>query len=188
MMIKRGDTTFDKILAHHKNPEAFELSKTDQEILDRWRYIFIAMLNHSSKIEIVNALVKQGHSQSQAYADIRNTESLFGDVMKANREFERALFLAGVKDMLKRSIQKGDRKAEGKARDLWGKYGELGKEDDIQFNPAKLENVPIQFSLTKEEIELFRQHTKGGAVNLNLNGPIDVEFEEIPADAESDSD
>ncbi|WP_417365554.1 hypothetical protein [Flavobacterium beibuense] len=185
MLVKRGDSTFDKILAHHSNPEDFPLTTTEQKQLDRWRKIFSLMMNHYNKIEIVNQLVKDGLSQSQAYSDIKTTEALFGNVMKANKDFERALFIADTKDFLRRCIQKQDRTNEAKARLLLGRYGDFDKDDDPKFNPAKLENPEIQFDLPPEYMAILKQMMQGGVQDFNKLDVINTEYEELEKEDES---
>lgn len=182
MLIKRGDSTFDKILAHHSNPEAFPLTKSEQEQLGRWRKIFALTMNHYTKMQIVDMMVKEGLSQSQAYSDIRNTESLFGNVLKANKEFERAWYIADTKDFLKRCIQKGDRNNEAKARALLGKYGDMDKDDDMKFNPEKLVHQEAQFDLPEAYMKLLKDMMQGGVHDFNKMDVINVDFEEIEED------
>lgn len=190
MIIKRDDTTFDRILANHKNPEAFPLTVLEQEQLDRWHEAFTLMLNHWSKPKIVERWAKEkGIKSSQAYADIRNAESLFGNVLKADAEGYRIKWLLWAEDYLMRCKQKGDRNNEAKALLLIGKYAQLDVVDDQEFNAAKLENPDIRFDVDKKDLQVLKQHTnngKGGVDDLNLTGPIeDIEFEEIDVDAES---
>ena len=185
MIIKRGDSTFDKILAHHRNPEAFELSAKEEEILARWRKTFHYQFNHYSKVEIVAKLEKEfGLSTAQAYADVRNAEALFGSVMESNKEFERALYIAGIKDFIKRCVQKGDRTNEAKARLLLGKYGDFSAENDPQFNPEKLENPDLKLVLDERFRELINQMTTGGLQDFNKLNIVDVQYEELADDAE----
>lgn len=190
MIIKRDDTTFDRILANHKNPDAFPLTKNEQEQLDRWEEAFTLMLNHWSKPKIVQRLIKEhGIRSSQAYADIRNAEMLFGNVLKADAEGYRAKWLLWAEDYLMRCKQKNDRSNEAKALLLIGKYAQLDKEEDPRFNPAKLENPDILFDLDKTDLAALKQHTntgKGGVDDLNLTGPIEyVEFEELDDNGDS---
>lgn len=180
MLIKLGDSQFDKILAHHKNPDAFPLTEVEKRQKDRWSEAFKLLLNHFSKREIVDLWVKEkGLSEAQAYADIKNAQSLYGNVLKADKEADRAIWIAWVQDYLKRCKQKGDRKNEGKALDLLAKYAGFANEDNPLFNPKKLENVEIQFVLDKEYLDLLKKIMAGGVANFNLDEPLDVEFEEI---------
>lgn len=190
MIIQRDDNTFDKILANHKNPVAFPLSVNEQEQLDRWNEAFMLMLNHWSKPKIIERWAKEkGIKASQAYADIRNAEALFGNVLKADPEGYRAKWLLWAEDYLMRCIQSGDKNGEAKALAMIGKYAQLDTKDDPRFNPEKLANPEIKFDVSKRDLEALKQHTntgQGGVDDLNLSGPIiDIDYEEIDKDGKS---
>jgi hypothetical protein len=104
-------------------------------------------------------------------------------VFKTEKAAEKAMWKEWVKDGLLRAIRKGDSKAEMKALDLLAKYGDLD-EKDLEFNPAKLENVEIQFAVAKKYLELLKQKETSGVADFNRTEPLDVEFENIE-DAES---
>jgi hypothetical protein len=187
MLIKRGDSTFDKILAHYINPEHFPLSETNTDILNRLNEVFALRLNHFSSQQIVNKWVKEkGISQAQAYLDIRNSEKLFGNVMKADVEGSRALFLEYVRDSLKRCIQKGDRSNEQKALKLLGEFGGLKNEDNPEFNPEKFENMEIHVNVNKDVQARLLEMLSTGSVDLNNLNVTDIDFEEIKIDEDDD--
>jgi len=187
MLIKRGDSTFDKILAHYINPEFFPLSETNTEILNRLNEVFALRLNHFSSQQIVTKLVKdRGISQAQAYLDIRNSEKLFGNVLKADKEGSRALFIEHVRDSLKRCIQKGDRNNEQKALKLLGEFGALKNEDNLEFNPEKFENMEIHVNVNKDVQARLLEMLASGSVDLNNLNVTDIPFEELNPDEEDD--
>jgi hypothetical protein len=187
MLIKRGDTTFDKILAHYINPEHFPLSETNTEILNRLNEVFALRLNHFSSQQIVNKWIKEkGLSQAQAYLDIRNSEKLFGSVLKADAEGSRAVWLEYTRDYLKRCKQKGDLNNEGKALKLLAEYGGLANEDNPEFNPEKFENMEIHINVNKQVQETLLQMLTGGSVDLNNLNVTDIDFEELKSEEEDD--
>ena len=183
MLITLGDTPFDKILAHHKHPEEFPLTDKEADQLARWSEIFTLLLNHFSKAEIVLRWQKEkGLSASQAYADIRNSESLFGNVLKADKEGARALWIAWTQDFLKRCKQKGDRNNEAKALLLMAKYSGFDNDEDPKFNPAKLENVPLGFELAAPFIKILENMADQGVHDFNKLDISTVEFEVVKDD------
>lgn len=187
MLIKRGDTTFDKILAHYINPELFPLSETNTDMLNRWNEVFALKLNHFSSQQIVNKWVKEKElSQAQAYLDIKNSEKLFGNVLKADTEGSRAIWLEYTRDSLKRCIQKGDRSNELKALKLLAEYGGFANEDNPEFNPEKFENMEIHVNVNKEVQQRLLEMLSGGSVDLNHLNVTDIEFEELKPDEEDD--
>jgi len=180
MLIKRGDSTFDKILAHYINPEHFPLSETNTDILNRLNEVFALRLNHFSSQQIVNKWVKEkGISQAQAYLDIRNSEKLFGNILKSDVEGSRAIWLEHTRDSLKRCIQKGDRNNELKALKLLAEYGGFANEDNPEFNPEKFENMEIHVNVNKDVQARLLEMLSTGSVDLNNLNVTDIDFEEI---------
>lgn len=180
MMLKVGDTTFDKIQAFYIDPEKYPLTDKVEEIRLRWVTVINLLQKAYSKVKIANMLEKQyGISQAQAYIDIRNSENTFGNVMRTEKEAYKSMWLEWTKDYLKRARQKGDMKAEGKALDLLAKYGDLDA-DSLDFNPEKLENVEIQINLPKGMHELFMKFISSGVVDLNDFNATEIDYEDVP--------
>jgi hypothetical protein len=180
MMIKIGDSTFDKIKAFYIDPERYQLTDTQEEIRQRWICIITWQLKVFSKHSIVNMLTKQfGIEQAQAYIDIRNAENIFGSITNTDNDAYKAMWMEWTKDFLKRSRISGDKKAEGKALDLLAKYGDLGA-DNPEFNPEKLLNKEIQIEVPKEMLKLFQEFISNGTVDLNKLNVTDIGFEALP--------
>lgn len=186
MLIKRGDTTFDKILAHYINPEHFPLSETNTDLLNRYNEVFALRLNHFSSQQIITKWKAKGLSQAQAYLDIRNSEKLFGSVLKADAEGSRAIWLEYTRDYLKRCKQKGDLANEGKALKMLADYGGLANEDNPNYNPEKFENMEIHVNVDKQVQAKLLEMLSGGSVDLNNLNVTDIDFEELKTDEEDD--
>ena len=187
MLIKRGDSTFDKIKAHYINPELFPLSETNTDNLNRLNEVFALRLNHFSSQQIVNKWVKdKGLSQAQAYLDIRQSEKLFGSVMKSDTEGSRAIWLEHTRDFLKVCVQKGDRNNQAKALLLLAKYGGFANEDNPEFNPEKFENMEIHVNVPKEVQNRLMEMLSGGSVDLNDLNVTDIDFEELKPEDDDD--
>ena len=186
-VVNRDDNTFQHILAHHSNPDAFPLNEKQQDILDRWRKIFAMQLRNHNRMRIVNSLVNDGLSMSQAYADIKNVESFFGSVLKADKEFQRVLWLERANDGYVRALQKGKDELAQKYEDMIAKYSGFNDKDDAEFNAEKLENKTIEFALDKFTIELLKgkgikTNGTGNVVDFNNFNVVDIAFENIPDD------
>lgn len=189
MLIKRGDSTFDKILAHYIDPEHFPLSDTNTDILNRLNEVFALRLNHFSSQQIVNKWVNEkGISQAQAYIDIRNSEKLFGNVLKADVEGSRVVWMEHTRDYLKRCIQKGDRNNTGKALKLLAEYGGFSNEDNAEFNPEKFQNMEIHVNVDKQVQAKLLEMLAGGSVDLNNLNVTDIDFEELKTDEYEEDD
>lgn len=186
MLIKRGDTTFDKILAHYINPEHFPLSETNTDLLNRYNEVFALRLNHFSSQQIITKWKAKGLSQAQAYLDIRNSEKLFGSVLKADAEGSRAIWLEYTRDYLKRCKQKGDLANEGKALKMLADYGGLANEDNPNYNPEKFENMEIHVNVDKQVQAKLLEMLSGGSVDLNNLNVTDIDFEELKPDEDDD--
>lgn len=180
MLTKRGDSTFDKLLAHYINPELCPLSEANRDILNRLNEVFALRLNHFSSQQIVNKWVTEKNiSQAQAYIDIRNSEKLFGNVLKSNAEGSRAIWLEYTRDYLKRCIQKNDRNNEGKALKMLAEYGGFANEDNPEFNPDKFENKEIHINLDKNLLNKLNDIIGAGVVDFNNIDVTEIEYEDI---------
>jgi hypothetical protein len=185
MMVKIGDSTFDKIQAFYIDPEKYPLSTTLEKIRQRWIVVMTLQLKVYPKWKIANMLEKDfGLSQAQAYIDIRNAENIFGNVIKTDNEAFKTMWVEWTKDYLKRSRQSGDKKSEGKALDLLAKYGGLS-EDVLEFNSEKLEKKEITINLPKEILPYLIDLIGKGVVDLNALDVTDVKFEEVNDEKEN---
>lgn len=179
MLVKMGDSTFDKIKAFYINPEEFPLSDKLEEIRSRW----VAINNFSSKaygkIEIANMLKRDyGISQAQAYIDIRNAENIFGSTTTTDSNAFKAMWIEWTKDYLKRCRQSGDKVNEAKALALLAQYGDLDKEE-LDFNPEKLENKELKLIIPNEQLELLRSMVSKGVVDFNNLNVTDINYEDV---------
>ena len=189
MMVKVGDSTFDKIKAHFIAPDLYPLSEKNREKYDRYNEIFNLRLAYWSSKEIVNKFVEEkGLSVAQAYLDLRNSENLFGIVLKADAEGSRALWIEWTRDFLKRAKENKDRKSEATALKLLAEYGGFSGEENADFNPEKLENVEIKFAIPKELFKYLKLPNNQGVDDSNMSAPIDIEFENVTEDDEQGED
>lgn len=179
MMIKKGDSTFDKIQAFYIDPEHYPLSPTLEEIRIRWTLVVNLQLKAYSKIKIANMLEKDyGVSQAQAYLDIRNAGNMFANVFQTDEKVFKAMWIEWATDYLKRSKQNKDLKSEGKALDLLGKYGNLDAEA-LEFNADKFENKEIHIHMDKKLQLKLTEMLGGGVVDFNSLDVTDIAHEEV---------
>lgn len=187
-VINRDDNTFQHLVAHYSNPEAFKLNDKQAEILERWRMIFALQLRGHNRMRVVKILEKEGLSTSQAYADIKNVESFFGNVMKADKEFQRVLWLARAEDDYIRAKQKGNDELAAKIHANIAKYNGLDKKDDTAgFNAEKLENNTIELAFGKETTEMLKKlsaNNNGNVIDFNEFNVVDIDHEELAPDEE----
>lgn len=178
--IQKGDTTLEKIMAHHIDPVRFPLSPKLEEIRKRWAEVLTLSFNYYSPQQIVNKLMEDHDiSLAQAYLDVKNAQTLYGNVMETDKKGKQAILYEYAHKYYQRSIQAKDLKAQAKALELMAKFGGLDEVELADFNPEKLENVEIKFAIQKEFLALLKQQPTAGVADFNRTEPIDVEFEDI---------
>ncbi|WP_444671270.1 hypothetical protein [Flavobacterium columnare] len=176
MLVKLGDSTFDKIQAYYVNPDKNELSETVNDIRLRWLTVLNLRRNGYAKFKVANMLERDyGLSQAQAYIDIRNAESIFGDIYKTDKDVERMFFKEQVADFIKRARKKGDLKMEAKGFDLWAKYGGF-EEDDVLFDADKFEKKDIEIAVDPKLVALLQKMLGNGVVDFNNIDATDIDF------------
>ena len=187
--IQKGDTTLEKIMAHHIDPVRFPLSPKLEEIRKRWAEVLTLSFNYYSPQQIVNKLMEDhGVSLAQAYLDVKNAQILYGNVMESDKKGKQAILYEYAHKYYQRAIQAKDLKAQAKALELMSKFGGLDEVDLADFNPEKLENVEIKFAIPKELYQYLKMGEHEGVDDSNLSAPIDIEFENVEEDEEQSED
>ena len=187
--IQKGDTTLEKIMAHHIDPVRFPLSPKLEEIRKRWSEVLTLSFNYYSPQQIVNKLMEDhGVSLAQAYLDVKNAQILYGNVMESDKKGKQAILYEYAHKYYQRAIQAKDLKAQAKALELMSKFGGLDEVDLADFNPEKLENVEIKFAIPKELYQYLKMRANQGVDDSNLSAPIDIEFENVEEDEEQSED
>ena len=187
--IQKGDTTLEKIMAHHIDPVRFPLSPKLEEIRKRWSEVLTLSFNYYSPQQIVNKLMEDhGVSLAQAYLDVKNAQILYGNVMESDKKGKQAILYEYAHKYYQRAIQAKDLKAQAKALELMSKFGGLDEVDLADFNPEKLENVEIKFAIPKELYKYLKMGEHEGVDDSNLSAPIDIEFENVEEDEEQSED
>jgi hypothetical protein len=187
--IQKGDTTLEKIMAHHIDPVRFPLSPKLEEIRKRCSVVLTLSFNYYSPQQIVNKLMEDhGVSLAQAYLDVKNAQILYGNVMESDKKGKQAILYEYAHKYYQRSIQAKDLKAQAKALELMSKFGGLDEVDLADFNPEKLENVEIKFAIPKELYQYLKMQPNQGVDDSNLSAPIDIEFENVDEDEEQSED
>lgn len=178
MIAKIGDSTFDKIQAFYVNPEHYPLSEQQESIRQRWVMVVNLLLRGFPKFKIANMLERDFNlSLAQAYIDIRNSESIFGDIYKTSKEVEKAMWKEWVKEYYLTAKRKGDAKSVGKALDLFAKYAGF-TEEDLSFNPDKLLNKEISIDLDPKLLKYLQNMVSGGIADFNSLDVTDISYED----------
>jgi len=134
------------------------------------------MLRGFPKYKIANMLEKDFQlSQAQAYLDINNATSLFGDINQTSKEVEKTIWKEWVREFIQRAKRKGDLKAEAKGLDMYAKYGDFGAEE-LSFDPEKLAKVEIQTAVDPKLIENLMKMISKGVVDFNKLDVTDIDL------------
>lgn len=177
---KRGDTSLDKIRAYYADPVKYPLSPTLEAVRERLQYVMQLRLNYWNKQKIVTFLKEKFDvEQAQAYADIRNSELLYGEINETSRKAKQALLYEFSFQALQRARERGDGKTETKAIELMSKFGGLDQEENLEFNPEKFEAVTPKLSVNNKAMAKFMEMIVKGVVDLNDFNATDVDFEEV---------
>lgn len=177
LLVKTGDTSFDAIWAHYKDPKKYKLSEKQQELNKRWLAAFTFRMKFKSRVQTVNAMMKQFKiSRALAFIDLKNSERLFGDVMKAERQGSLAVLYEYAHNFYLKSRDAGDLKSMGKALELMGKYSEIDREVSLTFNPDKLENKQVKLSVSKTVQQMVINQLEKGTVDFNKIIDADAEI------------
>lgn len=178
--IRKGDTTFDNIMAHHIDPLKFPLTSKQEVIRVRWAEVLTLRLNYYSRMQVANKLVEDhGLCMAQAYIDIRNSELLYGNVLKADKEGTRAILYEYAHKFYQMAIKDRDLKAMAKGLELMAEFGGVKEMDNQEFNPEKLENKELRLVIPKAQLEALQVMLGKGVVDFNNLNVIDVDYEEI---------
>lgn len=186
---KRGDSSLDKIRAYYADPKKYELSPTLEAVRERLQHVMQLRLNYWSKQKIVTYLKDHYDiEQAQAYADIRNSELLYGEINETSRKAKQAILYDFSFQFLQRARERGDLKAEAKALELLSKFGGLDEEDNLEFNPEKFEAVTPKLSISNKAMAKFMEMAMKGVVNLNDFNATDIDFEDVTNDDNTNVD
>jgi len=186
---KRGDSSLDKIRAYYADPKKYELSPTLEAVRERLQHVMQLRLNYWSKQKIVTYLKDHYDiEQAQAYADIRNSELLYGEINETSRKAKQAILYDFSFQFLQRARERGDLKAEAKALELLSKFGGLDEEDNLEFNPEKFEAVTPKLSISNKAMAKFMEMAMKGVVNLNDFNATDIDFEDVTNDENTNVD
>ena len=178
--LSKGDSTFDIIMAHHIDPIKYPLTDKQEEIRARWAEVFALRLNYFSRIQVANKLVEdRGISMAQAYIDIKNSEHLYGNVLKADKEGNRAVLFEYAHKFYQRAIQQKDLKAQAKGLELLAEFGGIRDTENLEFNPEKLENKELHLVIPKEQLEALKQLVSNGVVDFNKLNVTDVNYQDV---------
>lgn len=163
--------------------EKESLSDHQLEKLDRIEAIYRMLLDWKSQLSIVKKIVKLFKvSRTQAYREIQETQFIFGNNKRANKEFKRHMAEQMALKAFKVAKEDKDAKAMASATRAYIEASgcNLSDPDLPDFEKLQPNVYPIILD-AKTEALLSQLIATPGAINLSkIQNIEDVEFEEIP--------
>jgi hypothetical protein len=180
LKLQRPDNTFESIMAYHLNPDKYKLSDKQEKIRKRWAEVLTLRLNYMSRIQVANKLVEDYDiCLAQAYNDISNSELLYGNVLKADKEGTRAILFEYAHKFYQRAVSSKDLKMQSKALELMSQFGGLNDTENAEFNPEKLENKEIKIVMDPKLQKMLFEMVSKGVADFNGLNVTDVSFEDV---------
>lgn len=159
-----------------------ELTVHQFDYLRRVRSAYGMMLEAKSNAYIIGRLMETFEiSHSQAWRMVRETERLFGNMKKTNKEIKRHIAEEMAKEAFRIAKQRGDTKAMVSAIRAYSEATGINIEDPDLPDFAKLDPSLVIMVLPEEDASILKNLLKGGVLDLNQlpNETVDIEHEEI---------
>ena len=150
----------------------FQLTATQQKKMERYQFIYNALVTGKYTDKEVLAQVMQNYNikQAQAYQDMSATQEIFSTVINVNKQFELSLSLQINKNYLRKCEELGDMKSLAKfeknridiiklLEDVEDNRGEMfeGHVFEMTFNPELLGAKPISKKDMKDLLDSINQ-------------------------------
>lgn len=177
--INKHDTTLETIMAYYMNPEGIKLTSKQEQIKDRWRFINECWLKADSTKTIINKCIAQfGVDERSVYFDIKNAKKLYGYINEADLKASRYIHYQYAVANYKKACLQRDLNAQRLAivlmHDLCG-----GNDDQLTFNPDKLEVFDYIIKLPAKIEEFIKKHGSDGVMDFNQVSAEDAEYIEL---------
>ena len=131
---QRFEDAFDQIMRWYKDESGrIQLSPSLEGRRKRWLSAREWMLTYKPLTDtgVVNFLMQHhGVSEPQAWRDVRDTKRFFASMEKANREFERIMLVANIKDLRTKAESLGQFKVAAQCDATLAKMGQFDKPDE----------------------------------------------------------
>lgn len=163
-------TTYDKIIAYLKDPEANKdtLTANEQAMLDRRMEAFTLIRNYNSNADAAAILMKRfpGISRATAYRDCADAVSMFGDISKATKEGIRHLASEIVRDAIQIARIKNNEEGMMKGAKALSDINGVNSTDPEMPDFAALEPHTYNIVLPDAFLKVMQLMIKGGKIDL----------------------
>ncbi len=177
-------TSIEAIRAFYlDNRDRVRLTPTQEQIRQRLVAAHTLLCRFHSPTRAIKKHQKRWDlSDVQAWRDIRDAISLFGDVQKAEKEGIRYIVFEYAAETFRQAKKKEDFKAMARAVDTMAKIMALDKESPDLPDFEKLKPAMIIVGLPEEQVQRLDNMLSAGAVNFSSELPtVDeyLEYEEV---------
>lgn len=135
----RFEEVFERILKWYRDEEKYPLSDALKAELNRWKFAreWVLLWKPLTDTAIVDVLVQSfpGLSEPQAWRDVRNMKRFFASMEKTNREYDRIMLVAQIRDLRAKAIAKQQYKVAAQCDATLQKMG-VGIEVDDESEPV----------------------------------------------------
>lgn len=186
LKVASSDTHFENILAYYmddKTPEEIRLarlSETDKKLKKRWEAAFTMLLEFRSPEDAAKKLQSLFNvSKATAYRDVQRCEMLFGSFKRFDREAWRYISIERKHKLYQLALKDKDLELAYKIDKEIDKLLGLHEEE----SPIDLDKIAAQdynIIMSNKQERLIKQIlASGGAVNMNVDNTVEIDFEEL---------
>lgn len=144
----RFESDFEKILRWYRDETRYQLSDSLKERLLRWKFAqeFILTSRPLTDTQTVNYLMGVHNvSEPQAWRDVRDTKRFFASMQKTNKEYDRIMLEAQIRDLRAKAEAKGQYKVAATCDATLQKMG-VGEQAPEESNVGKTIELVIGFN------------------------------------------
>lgn len=144
----RFESDFEKIMRWYRDETRYQLSDSLHARLLRWKFAqeFILTQRPLTDSQVVNYLMEHHDvSEPQAWRDVRDTKRLFVSMGKVNKEYDRIMLVAQIRDLRAKALHRDDLGVAAKCDATLQKMG-VGEEVKQEDTNAKTIELHIGFN------------------------------------------
>lgn len=177
-------TTKDKVISWYISDEGeVELSENEEKQRLRWVKAYGLLCKGCSPFKAVPILMRvTGVSEAQAYRDIKNAISIFGDVQKSEKEGYRNILFEYAMKTYRLAAKKGNLREMNRAIGNMAMLKGLDRDDPDLPDFTLFQPHEVNIDVPHEVLELLQKMLSMGAVDVSAilkNQSEDIEHEEV---------
>lgn len=167
-VLGKPETTKDKILQWYLSPGLTELTKKEEKIRKRWSSCFALLCKYHSPQQAVSVLMKEfSISEPQAYRDVKNSISVFGDIGKSEKEGYRHILFEYSMKVFQLAASNNDLKEMNKSISNMISLKGLDKEDPDLPDFSKLTPNIYEIVVDEESNNILKKLSNLGVIDIS---------------------